>query len=305
MPSSTRYSRFARASLLLIATLPATSGLAALQLINDPSLPASADGANITRDTDTQLEWLDVDVTSGRTFEDLTGADGSDEFGPGGDFEGWRYATRFELTGAVNGPQEPSLYRSLGVSPFGFSSIGGYTQARSLITIAGCFGSCAQYGYTSGNLLQNDRVTPAVASMEAFRSQGQDWGRSATNGLPIFFPPNDTFAVEQGNWLVRPVAGSDSDGDLIPDVSDNCINVPNLFQVDADSDGHGNICDADLSNDCVVNVTDLGTLRAVFFTNWPAADFNVDGVVNFVDLGIMRAAFFMPPGPSADGQCTP
>lgn len=294
-----------RVVLLALVAARASTSLAAIEQVNDPALPASADGFNITRDTDTQLEWLDVDVTSGRSFDDLTGVDGSDEFAPGGDFAGFRYATQLELTGAVNGPQEPSLYRSLGVSPFGFSSIGGYSQARALITIAGCFGSCTSHGYTSGNLLANDRITPAIASMEAFRSQGQNWGRSNPNGLPVYFPPNDAFATEHGNWLVRPVAGSDTDGDLIPDVSDNCITVENLFQVDADNDGHGNRCDADLSNDCVVNVVDLGTLRAVFFSTWPQADFNVDGTVNIVDLGIMRAAFFGPPGPSANGLCTP
>lgn len=305
MPSTHTCHPFVRGILIVLIAARSTSCLAAIQLINDPSLPPSADGFNITRETETQLEWLDVDVTAGRTFADLTGADGTDEFAPGGDYVGWRYATRLELTGAINGPQEPSLYRSLGVGASSFSSIGGYSVARSVIAVAGCFGSCAQYGYTSGNLLDNDRVTPAVASMEAFQSQGQNWGRSATSGLPVFFPPNDVFPVEQGNWLVRPVAGADADGDLIADVSDNCTNVQNPLQIDTDSDGHGNFCDADLNNDCVVNVTDLGTLRAVFFGTWPAADFNSDGVVNFVDLGILRAAFFAPPGPSADGACTP
>ena len=110
-------------SILLVCLLP-TMAVGAIDLINDPSLPASADGFNITRDTSTGLEWLDLDVTVGRSFDDMTGVDGSDEFGPGGNFEGFRYARRKELTGAFNGPQLPSLYRSLGVSSFSFSSIG-------------------------------------------------------------------------------------------------------------------------------------------------------------------------------------
>ncbi|MEO1576009.1 MAG: dockerin type I domain-containing protein, partial [Pseudomonadota bacterium] len=57
-------------------------------------------------------------------------------------------------------------------------------------------------------------------------------------------------------------------------------------------------CDADLNNDNVINVVDLGLLRAVFFSNDADADFNGDGVVNVIDLGIMRQSFFGAPGPS-------
>ncbi|MFK8018052.1 MAG: hypothetical protein AB8G17_21730 [Gammaproteobacteria bacterium] len=285
--------------------LSAVMSHGAIQLVNDPALPASADGFNLTRDTETNLEWLDVDVSAGRTFADLVGDDGTNEFAPGGDFAGFRFATKLELTGAVNGPQLPSLYRSLGVSPFGFSSIGGYSQARAVISIAGCFASCTAHGYTYGNILQDDRITPSVASMEAFTSQGSNWGRSSPNAGPIMFPPNDTFAEQRGNWLVRPVAGTDADGDLIPDVLDNCIDVSNPLQIDVGNDGHSNACDPDLDNNCIVNAADLGILRGVFFANYPIADFNSDGVVNLIDLGVMRALFFNPPGPSGGGLCTP
>jgi hypothetical protein len=45
----------------------------------------------------TTLEWLDLTQTAGRSYNDLTGADGSNEFMVGGDFEGWRYATIEQL----------------------------------------------------------------------------------------------------------------------------------------------------------------------------------------------------------------
>ncbi len=90
----------------------------------------------------------------------------------------------------------------------------------------------------------------------------------------------------------------DDDGDGVPNVADNCTNIPNPDQRDTNGDGYGNICDADLNNDGIVNAVDLGLLRAVFFTADPDADFNGDGVVNPVDLGIMRSLFFQPPGPS-------
>ncbi|MEM6638755.1 MAG: endonuclease/exonuclease/phosphatase family protein [Pseudomonadota bacterium] len=92
--------------------------------------------------------------------------------------------------------------------------------------------------------------------------------------------------------------GTDTDGDGVADEMDNCTLVPNADQRDSNGDGFGNLCDADLDNNGVVNFIDLGLLRLVFFTADADADFNGDGVVNFVDLGLLRAAFFGPPGPS-------
>ncbi|MEL7239693.1 MAG: thrombospondin type 3 repeat-containing protein [Planctomycetota bacterium] len=97
--------------------------------------------------------------------------------------------------------------------------------------------------------------------------------------------------------LMREVV-MDSDGDGVADDQDNCIEAPNADQRDTDGDLYGNACDADLNNDLVVNVIDLGILRTVFFTSDANADFNGDGVVNVTDLGLMRVAFFGPPGPS-------
>ncbi|MEO1574058.1 MAG: thrombospondin type 3 repeat-containing protein [Pseudomonadota bacterium] len=90
----------------------------------------------------------------------------------------------------------------------------------------------------------------------------------------------------------------DSDGDGVADSSDNCTLVANPDQRDTNGDGFGNACDADLNNDGVVNVLDLGELRLVFFGDDADADFNGDGAVNVIDLGILRAGFFLPPGPS-------
>ncbi|MFK7888799.1 MAG: thrombospondin type 3 repeat-containing protein, partial [Gammaproteobacteria bacterium] len=108
------------------------------------------------------------------------------------------------------------------------------------------------------------------------------------------------FAASSPGDYVRVLVGvADTDGDGVADEEDNCTLEPNLDQTDADADGYGNACDADLNNDCIVNVVDLGILRSVFFTDDAVADLNSDGVVNVVDLGILRAQFFAAPGPSA------
>jgi hypothetical protein len=100
---------------------------------------------------------------------------------------------------------------------------------------------------------------------------------------------------------------TDGDADGIADAFDNCTEVPNgpaipdaggNVQRDTNGDGFGNICDADLNNDGVVNFGDLGLMKSVFFSTDPDADLNGDGLVNFGDLGIMKSLFFGPPGPS-------
>ncbi len=106
-----------------------------------------------------------------------------------------------------------------------------------------------------------------------------------------------TFRTDQWTFEGPP----DADGDGVLDSADNCVDVANAGQLDSDGDGFGNACDADLNNDCIVNVIDLGFLKSLFFSTFPEADFNGDGVVNAIDLGIMRTAFFGPPGPSGTG----
>lgn len=95
----------------------------------------------------------------------------------------------------------------------------------------------------------------------------------------------------------------DSDNDGITDDIDNCIDVSNPFQSDADDDGHGNVCDPDLNNDCIVNAVDLGLFKAVFGTSDSFADFNLDFTVDSDDLDIMKGLFYQAPGPSAAGLC--
>jgi hypothetical protein len=83
---------------------------------------------------------------------------------------------------------------------------------------------------------------------------------------------------------------------LIPDAGGNS-------QLDTDGDGYGNVCDADLNNDAIVNLSDYSLFVSVFGTTatTPAqenADFNGDGQVNLSDYLIFRSYFGQTPGPS-------
>ena len=103
--------------------------------------------------------------------------------------------------------------------------------------------------------------------------------------------------------MVENAESLDADGDGVYDTADNCINVANPGQHDADGDGHGNICDADFDQDCSVSFLDLSIFKAGFFGGDANLDLDSSGSVDFTDLAMMNDVFFTSPGPSAAGLC--
>jgi hypothetical protein len=97
------------------------------------------------------------------------------------------------------------------------------------------------------------------------------------------------------------VPSPDSDGDLVADATDNCTLVANADQRDTNTDGYGNLCDADLDNTGgLINFADLAVFRAAFGSVNEDADLDGSGgVVNFADLAIFRSLFGKEPGPAA------
>ena len=97
---------------------------------------------------------------------------------------------------------------------------------------------------------------------------------------------------------------SDAENDGIIDVSDNCRLTANPLQQDANADGFGNICDADINNSGTVTTADFGLLRSVlgqaagFSATAAASDMNSSGTVTTADFGLLRARLGTPPGPS-------
>lgn len=90
----------------------------------------------------------------------------------------------------------------------------------------------------------------------------------------------------------------DADSDGIPDVLDKCSqdsrNSIAGQGCDTDSDGYGNICDADFNQDFIVNSNDFGTYFIPAFKGFTAPthgeDMNCDGLVNSNDFG----TYFVP-----------
>ncbi len=69
-------------------------------------------------------------------------------------------------------------------------------------------------------------------------------------------PPSflsDTDIVDIGAFEYRPL---DTDGDLVADASDNCLNTSNADQSDIDQDNLGDACDLDIDGDGVPNLSD-------------------------------------------------
>lgn len=90
-----------------------------------------------------------------------------------------------------------------------------------------------------------------------------------------------------GAILDSDVVGTTPTPDLIPDVFDNCRLTPNgpttpspqKSQLDTDSDGHGNACDCDYTQDGFVLADDIAQLFANFNSSSILHDNTSDGFV--------------------------
>lgn len=100
-----------------------------------------------------------------------------------------------------------------------------------------------------------------------------------------------------GAGVVSAQSLRDRDGDGVPDLLDNCINVANPDQLDTDMDGFGDACDADVNNDGVVNYDDL----VMILSNWGKVgpgDTNGDGKVDAEDWVFVEKMQGTKPGPT-------
>lgn len=133
------------------------------------------------------------------------------------------------------------------------------------------------------------------------------WKAMPTLGANIIFV-GDPFVSLVPNKLAEELE-DDRDGDGIENHADNCPEEPNADQRDTNEDGYGNLCDADVDGDGIVDssggtiypLDDRGDLEAITLTArngpyQPDHDLNGDGRVDEQDLAIVRMALFRPPG---------
>lgn len=157
------------------------------------------------------------------------------------------------------------------------------------------------YGSICDADLNNDHIVNSEDLAIFQRLFGSNDPIADLNGDGVVNVPD--FAILRNQFFNAPGPSQpDTDGDGIPDRSDNCTLVANNDQRDTDNDGFGNICDPDLNNDLIINAADLALFRELFGTSDENADFNGDGIVNILDYGILSANFFGVPGPSGLNQ---
>ncbi len=114
-------------------------------IVTEEDLYTSGDQL-ITLDTDGGFEWLDMGETLGRTFYDV-----SSEFGLGGDFEGWRYAT---------GPEVIKFWMHIGILDVDTAySEANYGPVLDLMELVDCCGSGQTFIYAmTGDIASSTEV---------------------------------------------------------------------------------------------------------------------------------------------------
>lgn len=191
-------------SLLFVLFSLHTTLATALESADDPFFGPGS----VTLDTATDLLWLDMTHTDPNSNSLYKYDYVSSQFGPGGDFEGFRYATQAEVF---------TMFSNAGIPVVPGNSPSNEAPILALIDLIGTASSSAGevQGFTGTPSSPGRRITVYAAGTEVAPSNESE------TGTPNF---------NTGSWLVKtappPTPASDVDGDGVPDVSDPCPGDP-------------------------------------------------------------------------------
>lgn len=172
-------------SLFMLASLPLQASIVSA---DDPVFGIGS----ITRDTDTGLEWLDLHHSSGRTLADVVL-----QFGQGGDFEGFRYASLLEVD---------TLFQHFGLElTDGVERVEYFPLANTLFSFLGTTSTAPGVGEVAFGVtntpgpIGNFRIAMVQTTIFNFPEKGLAIASDA-------FP--STFRADQvsSHWLVREAA---------------------------------------------------------------------------------------------------
>lgn len=168
---------------------------AALIEITDPTSLGGAN--NVTQDTLTGLEWLDLTASSGISYNDITV-----QFAPGGTYDGWHHATKAEVTTLFTGSAGLTLGNTPGIDPNAvqFVSLVDITQLTFANTGTASRG---RYNDDASGTPNNNLAGSAFVS---FQPTSLIFGPAFTNVILMDDQPVNSQSIPSfgtGHWLVR------------------------------------------------------------------------------------------------------
>lgn len=186
-----------RCTVIVATSVALLSPVAAAQITQEDDLVFGV-GA-ITRDASQGLDFLDLPLSTNRSFADV-----SSQFGVGGDFEGWRHASPSELTGLVN---SWGLTPGMAVTPASVSSevfTGTGDQLPGLIALLGATNTSINASQSIGvvdqtltfapNVVRRYRITDLLDTLEDDNVSAVQYGTAQSS-------------ASVGHFLVRDVPG--------------------------------------------------------------------------------------------------
>ncbi len=189
----------------IFARLLTASAFAVVSLVSTSVSAALIDQGNTTFDTDSGLEWLDWNITTQRSYDDV-----SSKFGIGQEFEGWRYATQSEVI---------DLYWAAGAVSLDDQTSSNVTAAEELMALLGRHDiggesfSWAMYGSPDANNLVSTIGPELYAGMGTVTASFTTTGISfLADGSDLYwsgvFPQSGMFPLGDylGHALVKSVA---------------------------------------------------------------------------------------------------